>query len=147
LRSTKENGIDAKGFPKHHRRRRVEGQLAVMEGRYEGVGWLQRSGSSTFREDGRNATPLLRGLPDDRCQSPHWGCVVEGRVGRSDYPDREEAYESGRRVLTPPPGHIPVVTAGTELIEFKPKPRSTAARCRCSPAQTISRPWKSELDR
>jgi hypothetical protein len=26
----------------------------------------------TFRED-FDATPLLKGLPDDQCQCPHWG--------------------------------------------------------------------------
>jgi len=26
----------------------------------------------TFRED-LDATPLLKGLPDDQCQCPHWG--------------------------------------------------------------------------
>jgi hypothetical protein len=25
---------------------------------------------------GVDATPLFKGLPDDMCQSPHWGCVL-----------------------------------------------------------------------
>ena len=33
----------------------------------------------TFRED-IDHTPLLRGLPDDRCQCPHWGYVINGRL-------------------------------------------------------------------
>ena len=27
-----------------------------------------------------DATPLLRGLQNDRCQSPHWGYVIKGRL-------------------------------------------------------------------
>ena len=34
---------------------------------------------TSFRED-VDATPLMNGLPDDRCQCPHWGYVVNGRV-------------------------------------------------------------------
>ena len=33
---------------------------------------------TSFRED-IDATPLLKGLPDDRCQCPHWGYVINGR--------------------------------------------------------------------
>ena len=70
-----------------------------------------------FREDG-DATPVFRGLPDDRCQSPHWGYVFSGRV-TFRYADHEETYEAGDAYYAPP-GHIPVVTAGTEVVEFSP---------------------------
>ena len=42
-------------------------------------------GFTTFRED-IDATPLLKGLPDDRCQCPHWGYVLNGKItfARSD---------------------------------------------------------------
>ena len=33
----------------------------------------------SFRED-IDATPLYKGLPDDRCQCPHWGYVLSGAV-------------------------------------------------------------------
>jgi len=74
-------------------------------------------GFESFREDA-DATPLFKGLPDDRCQSPHWGYVVSGSVVFR-YSDREETYEGGDAYYAPP-GHIPVVTAGTEVIEFSP---------------------------
>jgi hypothetical protein len=94
---------------------RVE-DMGVMEGRYEELGGYT-VGFESFREDA-DATPLLQGLPDDRCQSPHWGYVVEGSV-TFRYADRNEVYESGDAYYAPP-GHIPVVTAGTEVIEFSP---------------------------
>src|SRR6476646_8597462 len=36
-------------------------------------------GFTTFRQD-FDTTPLLKGLPDDRCQCPHWGYVIKGRI-------------------------------------------------------------------
>ena len=70
-----------------------------------------------FREDG-DATPVFRGLPDDRCQSPHWGYVFRGKL-TFRYSDHDEVYEAGDAYYAPP-GHIPVVTAGTEVVEFSP---------------------------
>jgi hypothetical protein len=74
-------------------------------------------GFERFREDA-DATPLFKGLPDDRCQSPHWGYVVSGSV-TFRYEDREEIYETGDAYYAPP-GHVPVVSAGTEIVEFSP---------------------------
>ena len=72
---------------------------------------------ASFREDA-DATPFFEGLPDGRCQSRHWGYVLQGRV-TFRYADRDEVYEAGDAYYAPP-GHIPVVTAGTEVIEFSP---------------------------
>src|SRR4051795_1425389 len=71
----------------------------------------------SFHED-VDATPLMKGLPDDRCQSPHWGYVISGRL-TFRFGDREEVYEPGDGYYAPP-GHIPVVEAGTEIVEFSP---------------------------
>jgi hypothetical protein len=27
-----------------------------------------------------DATPFMKGLPDDRCQCPHWGYVFKGKM-------------------------------------------------------------------
>jgi hypothetical protein len=88
----------------------------VMIGRYEELGGYT-VGFESFREDA-DPTPLFAGLPDDRCQSPHWGYVVAGRIAFR-YADREEVYEAGDAYYAPP-GHVPVVEAGTELVEFSP---------------------------
>ena len=63
--------------------------------------------------------PLLTGLPNDMCQSPHWGYVLTGRM-RVRFPDREEVVEAGELYYLPP-GHAPVIEAGSEIIEFSPK--------------------------
>lgn len=88
----------------------------VMIGRYEELGGYT-VGFETFREDA-DPTPLFAGLPDDRCQSPHWGYVVKGRIVFR-YADRQEVYETGDAYYAPP-GHVPVIDAGTEIVEFSP---------------------------
>jgi hypothetical protein len=73
---------------------------------------------TTFRED-IDATPLMSGLPDDRCQCPHWGYVVSGRL-TFRYADREEVFEAGDAFYTPP-GHVPVKhEPGSEIVMFSP---------------------------
>jgi hypothetical protein len=61
---------------------------------------------------------LFRGLPDDRCQLPRWGYVLEGRV-TFRFADREETYEAGDAYYVPP-GHTPIHHAGAALVEFSP---------------------------
>jgi hypothetical protein len=75
-------------------------------------------GHETY-ETAFDVSPLLSGLPDDLCQSPHWGYVIRGRF-RVRYADREEVIEAGD-VYYLPPGHAPIVEAGTEIIEFSPR--------------------------
>jgi hypothetical protein len=73
---------------------------------------------TTFRED-VDATALLKGLPDDRCQCPHWGYVINGKL-TFRYADREEVFEAGDAFYTPP-GHVPVKhEPGTEVVLFSP---------------------------
>ena len=66
-----------------------------------------------------DATPFMKGLPDDRCQCPHWGYVVSGKL-TFRYADREEVFEAGDAFYTPP-GHVPVKhEPGTEVVFFSP---------------------------
>ena len=72
----------------------------------------------SFRED-IDATPLLKGLPDDKCQCPHWGYVTKGRL-TFRFGDRDEIFEAGDAFYTPP-GHIPVQhEPGSEMVLFSP---------------------------
>jgi hypothetical protein len=63
-------------------------------------------------------TRLFRGLPDDRCQVPRWGYVLEGMT-TFRFADREETYVAGDAYYVPP-GHTPVHYAGAEIVEFSP---------------------------
>jgi len=67
---------------------------------------------------GGDMAPLFRGLPDDRCQSPHWGVVLEGRLTFT-YADGEDVIEAGEAYYAPA-GHTPAADPGTETIEFSP---------------------------
>lgn len=75
-------------------------------------------GFETYHEDDDPA-PLFVGLPDDACQARHWGVVLEGRLV-FDYTDgSRDVIEAGEAYYAPP-GHRPVLVAGTRVVEFTP---------------------------
>ena len=67
---------------------------------------------------GLEPTPIFRGLPDDRCQCPHWGYVVRGQL-RVIYADREEVLKTGDAYYMSP-GHTTAFDADTEVVELSP---------------------------
>ena len=73
---------------------------------------------TTFHVD-MDQTPVLKGLPDDQCQCPHWGYVIRGRLTiRSG--DREEVFEAGDAYYLAP-GHVGVSNEpGSEIVQFSP---------------------------
>ncbi len=68
---------------------------------------------------GTDTRPLFVGLPDDRCQCPHWGYVVKGRF-RVIFADHEETLQTGD-IYYLEPGHVLVYEETTDLIEFSPR--------------------------
>jgi len=54
--------IEAEGY---------EGRFAELDG--------YTVGFETYTADSDMA-PLFKGLPDDRCQCPHWGVVLKGKL-------------------------------------------------------------------
>ena len=87
-----------------------------IEGRYAQLGDYT-VGFETFRQDGDPA-PLFAGLPDGRCPCAHWGVVTAGQL-TFRWPDREETFVAGDAYYAPA-GHLPLVTAGTAVVEFSP---------------------------
>lgn len=88
----------------------------VIEGRYvEMDGYTV--GFESVRSDADPA-PLFRGLPDDRCQCPHWGVVQSGQI-TFRWAGHEETYGAGDAYYAAP-GHLPLVAGGTSLVEFSP---------------------------
>jgi hypothetical protein len=72
----------------------------------------------TFRQD-MDQTPLLKGLPDDRCPCPHWGYVTKGSL-TFRFADHDEVFEAGDAFYLPP-GHIGVANQpDTEYVQFSP---------------------------
>jgi hypothetical protein len=88
----------------------------VIEARYAAIGDYT-VGFETHKQDADPA-PLFAGLPGDQCPCTHWGVVTAGRIVFR-WPDHEETYVAGDAYYAPP-GHLPLLTAGTSLIEFSP---------------------------
>ena len=68
---------------------------------------------------GTDLSPLFRGLPDGRCQCPHWGYLLSGRL-RVRYRDHEEIVNAGEAYYMAP-GHAPIFEEDTEVVEFSPR--------------------------
>ena len=92
-------------------------ELEGYEGHFEDFG-PYTVGFETYTADAELA-PLFVGLPDDRCQCPHFGHVIKGRLKFTFADGTEELYESGDAYYAPP-GHVPTLYAGTEVVEFSP---------------------------
>ena len=71
----------------------------------------------TFNVD-FDVTPFLKGLPNDRDPTPHWGYVMKGLI-RSKVKGREEVFNAGD-VYYMEPGHTAIVEKGSEYVEFSP---------------------------
>ena len=68
---------------------------------------------------GVETAPLFKGLPDDACQSPHWGYLISGRL-RIVYPDGSEEPIAAGQAYYLPPGHNVVVEEDAVILEFSP---------------------------
>lgn len=87
-----------------------------IEGRYVELA-RYTVGFETHKAD-MDPSPLFRGLPNDSCQCPHWGVVLAGTM-TFRYADHDEVYEAGDAYYGAP-GHVPIMSAGTDIIEFSP---------------------------
>jgi hypothetical protein len=87
-----------------------EGHIENFEGGYTVA-------FESYSEDA-DLGPYFKGLPDDQCQAAHWGYVIKGKLTFKSAAG-EETYETGDAYYAPP-GHTPVLYAGTEVVEFSP---------------------------
>ena len=69
---------------------------------------------------GTDLAPLLAGLEDDGCQSPHWGYVIDGDVVVTYTDGSTERCVTGD-VFHWPAGHSVRVDRDAELILFSPQ--------------------------
>jgi hypothetical protein len=67
---------------------------------------------------GQDASAMVRGLPDDRCQAPHWGYLFSGKIV-VHYKDRSEMVEGGQAYYIEP-GHAIEFLEDSEALEFTP---------------------------
>ena len=92
-------------------------QVEGYEGHYENFDGGYTVAFETYTQD-TDAAEMFKGLPDDRCQCPHWGYVIKGKVAFRTA-DGDETFEAGDGYYVGP-GHTPVLYAGTEVVEFSP---------------------------
>jgi hypothetical protein len=68
---------------------------------------------------GVETAPLFKGLPDDACQSPHWGYVISGRLRVTHTDGNEDTLVAGQAYYLPA-GHNVVVEEDALVLEFSP---------------------------
>jgi hypothetical protein len=68
---------------------------------------------------GVDFTPLFKGLPDDRCQCPHWGYVLRGAI-TVQYADGTQETSSAGDVYYWPGNHTGWTDEGVAFVEFSP---------------------------
>jgi len=68
---------------------------------------------------GMGGPELFKGLPDDACQSPHWGYLFKGKF-KATYTDGSEDVVSGGEAYYLRPGHVYEALEDCESIEFSP---------------------------
>jgi hypothetical protein len=69
-------------------------------------------------EAGMHTGPLFQGLPDDRCQCPHWGYMIHGTI-RVHGADGAKTYDAGEAYYWPPGHNLEAVT-DCEYLEITP---------------------------
>lgn len=84
-----------------------------------GADWGEMRAALVAVPAGTDFGPLLKGLPDDLCQGPHWGYVLKGRL-RVRYASGEEEVLRAGDVYHMPPGHTGVAEEDTEFLEIEP---------------------------
>jgi hypothetical protein len=92
-------------------------EVEGYEGHFERFDGGYTVGFETYTQDA-DLSPFFDGLPNNQCQCPHWGYVIKGKVSFKST-DGEETFETGDAYYAPP-GHTPVLFAGTEVVEFSP---------------------------
>jgi hypothetical protein len=68
---------------------------------------------------GADFTPLLKGLPNDRCECAHWGYILSGSI-RVRYGDGSDDFNRAGDLYYWPGGHTAWTEEGVVFIEFSP---------------------------
>ncbi|MEO6172123.1 MAG: hypothetical protein ABIP02_03310 [Arenimonas sp.] len=74
---------------------------------------------------GTDIAPLLQGLKDDLCQSPHWGYVLKGKL-KVTYSNGELETIDGGDLFYWPPGHTVKVEEDADVVLFSPQHEHSA---------------------
>lgn len=69
---------------------------------------------------GVDTTPIFVGLDGDRCQCPHWGFVLRGRITTTDSTGARETVQADDLFYWAP-GHNVLVEEDADIIMFSPQ--------------------------
>ena len=83
-------------------------------------GYGEMSGEYFTLAAGVDTTPLFIGLENDRCQCPHWGFVLRGRITTTDAAGDTETVQP-HDLFYWPPSHNVRVDEDAEIIMFSPQ--------------------------
>ena len=98
----------------------VPGATARQEKDFgDATGYGRISGEYFSLAAGTDLAPLLQGLKDDLCQSPHWGYLVEGKL-TVDFADGNRETVAASDLFYWPPGHTVRADEDAEIILFSP---------------------------
>ncbi len=99
----------------------VPGAVARQQKDFGDAGGYGKMGGEYFSLGaGTDLTPLLHGLENNLCQSPHWGYLLEGELVVSFSDDSQEKVTGGDLFYWPP-GHTVRAEADAEIILFSPE--------------------------
>ena len=99
----------------------VPGAIARQTGEFgDAAGCGTMAGEYFSLAAGTDIGPLLHGLQDDLCQSPHWGYTLQGRVTVT-YKSGASETVSGGDLFYWPPGHTVKVDEDAEVVLFSPR--------------------------
>ena len=91
--------------------------LAAGPNEVRGIDWDGMRLAVVSVPAGADFGPLLKGLPNDRCQGAHWGYVLRGRLRITHADQQEEILKQGD-FYHMPPGHTGVAEEDTEFLEI-----------------------------
>lgn len=98
----------------------TDGAVARQQTDFGDASQCGTMGGEHFRmAAGVDLAPLLEGLQDDHCQSPHWGYVIDGELTVSYQHGSTEKAQTGD-LLYWPPGHTVRADTDSEFVLFSP---------------------------
>jgi hypothetical protein len=95
----------------------IELQVGDIETR--GTEWGDLSVRHCDLPAGADLRPLLKGLPGDQCDCPHWGYVFAGSI-HVRYSDGSEDVTKAGEAYYWPGGHTGWTDEGVTFVEFSP---------------------------
>ncbi|MEZ5358881.1 MAG: cupin domain-containing protein [Candidatus Zixiibacteriota bacterium] len=82
--------------------------------------WGNISAAFIELKAGVDASPLLEGLPNDKCPCPHWGYMLSGAIHVTYTDGTKEVCKAGELFYWPA-GHTVRVEEDTTFVEFSPR--------------------------